>query len=112
MQLLQPQHENCILRALHALLSMCLRVKHIVWMLRDTEVVKVPKWAEHAIFYAIYPLGAYGAPFTNDCESEPVCASCPCASCPLVASHLPGWGIRAVPSGLSQQALLDFVSCP
>jgi len=32
----------------------------------------VPDWAKDAIFYAIYPLGAFGAPFTNDQYSAPV----------------------------------------
>eukprot|EP00873_Tetraselmis_striata_P008001 jgi/Tetstr1/428265/TSEL_018304.t1 len=32
----------------------------------------VPGWATEAIFYAIYPLGAFGAPFINDMTSAPV----------------------------------------
>uniref|UniRef100_A0A061SEP4 Neopullulanase n=1 Tax=Tetraselmis sp. GSL018 TaxID=582737 RepID=A0A061SEP4_9CHLO len=34
--------------------------------------VFVPDWARSAVFYAIYPLGAFGAPFVNDTTSDPV----------------------------------------
>jgi len=39
---------------------------------RVQEPTLVPKWAQEAVFYAIYPLGAFKAPFENDLVSPPV----------------------------------------